>query len=55
MGWSERGVEALLRTYGHADVAVLAEVDALYAANRDPLNTADRSDAAVMQEDADRP
>jgi integrase len=39
MGWSERGVETLLRTYGHADVAVLAEVDALYTTDRDPLQT----------------
>jgi integrase len=54
MGWSERGVETLLRTYGHADVAVLAEVDALYASDRDPLQTAERSDAGVTQEGLDR-
>jgi integrase len=55
MGWSERGVETLLRTYGHADVAVLAEVDALYATERDPLKTSERGDAPVTQEGADRP
>jgi hypothetical protein len=56
MGWSERSVETLLRTYGHADVAVLAEVDALYAAERDPLQTERFSrDARVTQERADRP
>ena len=32
MGWSERGVHELLRVYGHADVAALEEIDALYAA-----------------------
>ena len=31
MGWSERAVESLLRTYGHADLIALSEVDALYA------------------------
>jgi integrase len=30
MGWSEEAVENLLRTYGHADLVTLAEVDALY-------------------------
>ena len=29
-GWSEDAVDSLLRVYGHADVAALAEVDALY-------------------------
>jgi integrase len=29
-GWSEQAVDGLLRVYGHADVAALAEVDALY-------------------------
>ena len=41
MGWSERSVEALLRTYGHIDLVALAEVDALYA---------ERSDAPVTHE-----
>jgi integrase len=31
MGWSERAVDSLLQTYGHADLVALAEVDALYA------------------------
>ena len=31
MGWSEAGVTDLLRTYGHADVVALSEVDALYS------------------------
>lgn len=31
MGWSERGVQDLLRVYGHKDVAALEEIDALYA------------------------
>jgi hypothetical protein len=31
MGWSEAGVTDLLRTFGHADVVALAEVDALYS------------------------
>lgn len=44
-GWSEKGVEALLRVYGHADVAALAEVDALYR-SLEP-------DATVMQEAPD--
>jgi integrase len=43
MGWSERNVEALLRTYGHADVAALAEIDALYEIDSDPLGTRDAS------------
>jgi integrase len=30
-GWSERDVEAMLRVYGHADLAAQAEIDALYA------------------------
>jgi integrase len=36
MGWSERSVEALLRTYGHIDLVALAEVDALYADTTTP-------------------
>ena len=30
-GWSEADVDAMLRVYGHADVAAQAEIDALYA------------------------
>ena len=30
-GWSEDDVEAMLRVYGHADLAAQAEIDALYA------------------------
>ena len=44
MGWSESAVEALLRTYGHADLVALGEVDALYQ---------ERSDAPVTQEAPD--
>jgi len=44
MGWSERGVQDLLRVYGHKDGAALDEIDALYA-----------SDAGVTQEAPDRP
>jgi integrase len=29
-GWSESAVDSLLRVYGHADVAALSEIDALY-------------------------
>jgi integrase len=29
-GWSEADVEAMLRVYGHADVAAQAEIDRLY-------------------------
>lgn len=46
MGWSERGVQDLLRVYGHMDAAALDEIDALYA---------DGSDAPVTQEASDRP
>ena len=45
MGWSERAVDSLLHTYGHADLVALAEVDALYA---------DGSDTAVTQTARDR-
>ena len=41
-GWSERDVEAMLDVYGHRELVALAEIDALYAAERD---------ADVMQED----
>lgn len=36
-GWSEKAVESLLRTYGHADVVALEEVDALYAGEREDV------------------
>jgi hypothetical protein len=36
-GWSEAEVEAMLRIYGHADVAAQAEIDALYAGERSLL------------------
>jgi hypothetical protein len=36
-GWSEADVEAMLRVYGHADVAAQAEIDALYADERSLL------------------
>jgi integrase len=43
MGWSEKSVEDLLRTYGHADLVALAEVDQLYLSdlsdpNSDPIS-----------------
>lgn len=41
MGWSERSIESLLRTYGHIDLVALTEIDALYA---------DGSDAPVTQD-----
>jgi hypothetical protein len=31
MGWSEKVVDKLLATYGHADIAALDEIDALYS------------------------
>ena len=31
MGWSEKAVDKLLATYGHADIAALEEIDALYS------------------------
>jgi integrase len=34
-GWSESAVDGLLRVYGHADVAALSEVDALYEISMD--------------------
>jgi integrase len=45
-GWRESAVDALLTVYGHKDLVALAEVDALYAGERD---------ANVMQETPDRP
>ena len=44
MGWSERGVEELLKVYGHKDEAALEAIDALYAEPEDV------SDAPVTQE-----
>lgn len=44
MGWSENAVDSLLRTYGHADLAALAEIDALYAPTHFP--TQDPTEAA---------
>jgi integrase len=46
MGWSERSVEGLLRTYGHLDLVALAEVDALYADLSDAPVTHDPSQTA---------
>lgn len=46
MGWSERAVDSLLMTYGHADLVALGEVDALYA---------DRSDAKVTHDSPNLP
>jgi integrase len=37
MGWGEKNVEELLRIYGHADLVALAEVDALYADEREEV------------------
>jgi hypothetical protein len=34
MGWSEKAVDSLPRTYGHADMVALEEVDALYESER---------------------
>ena len=41
-GWSEQDVDAMLRVYGHADLVVLAEVDALYARESDSNRDANR-------------
>jgi integrase len=46
MGWSEAGVTDLLRTYGHADVVALAEVDALYGERPDEWRDAARREVA---------
>jgi integrase len=46
MGWSEAGVTDLLRTYGHADVVALAEVDALYGEKPDEWRDAARREIA---------
>ena len=44
MGWSEKAVDKLLRTYGHADVVALEEIDALYSdAVSDAEDTSARS------------
>lgn len=43
MGWSEKVVDKLLAVYGHADIAALEEIDALYS---DANPTQERSDAA---------
>ena len=42
MGWSERAVDSLLRTYGHTDLVALAEVDRLYADGGLGVRDADR-------------
>lgn len=44
MGWSERAVDSLLRTYGHTDLVALAEVDALYENTRDAPVTQEAKD-----------
>lgn len=46
MGWSERAVEGLLRTYGHIDLVALAEVDALYSDDSDAIVTQNGRDPA---------
>jgi integrase len=38
-GWSEADVEAMLRVYGHADVAAQAEIDRLYQTDREAVTT----------------
>ena len=48
MGWSERAVDSLLRTYGHTDLVALAEVDRLYADGGLGVRDADR-DANVAE------
>ena len=35
--WSENDVEAMLRAYGHGDQAAQAEIDALYADEREEV------------------
>jgi hypothetical protein len=37
-GWSVSGVDSLLKVYGHADVAAQAEINALYAAEREEVD-----------------
>ena len=38
-GWSEKSVDAMLRVYGHGDIAALDEVDALYEAQPEGVKT----------------
>jgi integrase len=47
MGWSEAAVDSLLRTYGHADVVALAEVDALYAESPTQIPTQPAAEPAI--------
>ena len=44
MGWSEKVVDKLLATYGHADIAALEEIDWLYS---DANPTHEAADPAV--------
>jgi integrase len=46
-GWSERDVDRMLAVYGHADLVALAEVDALYADERDANGTHDTPETPV--------
>jgi integrase len=43
-GWRESAVDALLTVYAHKDLVALAEVDALYASDRDADRDADPAD-----------
>jgi hypothetical protein len=45
-GWSERDVDKMLRIYGHTDLVALAEVDQLYADERDASGTHDTPETA---------
>ena len=44
-GWDTKGVEKLLKVYGHGEVGALDEVDAAFAAHRPNLRLVSGSDA----------